>query len=149
MVGINRSMMMLAKLSPEIMAPPSPLQRGSARVMGNRPNTVDNLVKIIGSMRLAPESATASIKGMPSFMFKLILSTINMEFVTTMPNKDRTPISAGNERGVLVNANTRKTDEMAIGITNRTIAACLKELNWTTIVTRINSAETIMARRID
>lgn len=55
--------MIEARAIPEMIAPPSPRQRGSARVMGRRPRIVDNLVRMIGSRRLAPASAIASIKG--------------------------------------------------------------------------------------
>ena len=109
---------------PEMMAPPKPLQSGLDKLIGSSPNTVQSLVKMIGSNLEAPASAMASLKGIFCFRFRFILSTINIEFVTTIPNKANTPIRAGKDRGVPVSANTANTDETAKGMTISTIVAC-------------------------
>jgi hypothetical protein len=96
-----------------MIAPPRPLQSGSERVIGKSPRTVQSLVRTMGSKRLAPASATDSKNGIPCFLFKLILSIINMELVTIIPKRASTPIRAGKESGVPVSAKTKKTLEPA------------------------------------
>lgn len=103
---MKRSMMTEARASPEMIAPPKPLQRAFAIVIGNKPRMVLSLVRMIGSSLLAPASAIASFMPIPSLRLMFILSTMNMELVTTMPKRDSTPIRAGNERGVPVRAKT-------------------------------------------
>lgn len=123
--GINRSMMVEARRIPDMIAPPKPLHSGFDRVIGKSPITVQSLVRMIGSSLDAPASASASVNGMCSRRFIFILSTINMELVTTIPNSDKTPMSAGNESGVPVSANATNTLDTASGMTIRTIVACL------------------------
>ena len=62
--------MMLESKIPEMMAPPKPRHKGSARVMGSSPSTVQSLVKMIGSKRLASASAIEEIRFMPSLISK-------------------------------------------------------------------------------
>ena len=75
--------------------------------------------------------------------------TIRIEFLTTIPNKAKIPIKAGNERGVLLRAKITKTPAIDRGITNITIIAFLNELNWITIVRIISRKERIIASKIE
>lgn len=90
---------------------------------------VANVVSVIGSSLLPVASAMLLIKGILCFSFAVILSTISIEFFTTIPNRARTPMRAGNESGVEETANRIKTPEIERGITSMTIMAFLKEEN--------------------
>ena len=115
-------MIVEARSIPEIIAPPNPRHNGFDKVIGKSPKTVHNFVRTIGSSRDAPASASASANGICSCKLIFILSTINIEFVTTIPNSDKIPIRAGNDSGVPVSANATKTLDTASGITIRTMA---------------------------
>ena len=105
MTGTKKSLMRPEKRRPEIMAPPSPRHSGLVIVIGIRPRILVSDVNKIGSSRLPDASTTASCKFIPCFRLSFIFSTTTIALVTTIPNKASTPIRAGKERGVPVNAN--------------------------------------------
>lgn len=134
---------------PAIIAPPRPRQIGSERVTGTRPIMVATEVKAIASNLLDDASAIAGIRGIPIALFWTILSTIRIEFLTTIPNNAKIPISAGNDSGVLVKPKIIKTPEIDKGITNMTISARLKDANCKTIVIIIKAKDKIIATKIE
>ena len=106
-------------------------------------------VKEIGSKREAAASATDSVNSIPVSWLIKILSTIKIEFLTTIPNKARIPISAGNDSGIWAKAKMIKTPEIDKGITNMTIRALRNEWNCKTIVIMINKKDKTMACRME
>jgi len=67
-------------------------------VIGVRPKIAVKEVKAIGSSLDAAPSAIASSKLILVFWFAAILSTINIEFLTTIPKSANTPTRAGNDK---------------------------------------------------
>ena len=106
---MKKSMMVPEKSNPEMMAPPRPLQSGSVRVIGTKPMMVAKVVSAIGSSLEAEASPMDSTKLSPLLVFSTILSTIKIEFLTTIPNKAKIPIKAGKDSGVRVRANKINT----------------------------------------
>ena len=74
---------------------------------------------------------------------------MRIEFLTTIPKRASTPISAGKESGVWVSAKTIKTPEMESGITSITMMAFLKDENCRTIVIIISMNDSIIACRME
>lgn len=136
-------------IRPAMIAPPSPCQRAFDNVIGINPRMAANEVSAIGSSRLSEASTIAVWNSNPAFKFWLILSTIRIEFFTTIPKSARIPISAGNESGVWVTEKTMNTPETESGITSITISAFLKEWNCSTMVIIINMNERSIASRIE
>jgi len=90
------------KKNPEIIAPPSPRQRGSDNVIGKSPKIVVKDVRRTGSSLLPETSRIVSVISLPSAIFEFIFDTTTIAFVTTIPNRVKIPISAGNDREVPV-----------------------------------------------
>ena len=97
---MKNSIMVPENVSPAIIAPPKPLHKGSEIVIGISPAIVHKDVKAIGSNLEAAASATDSVNSMPVSWLIRILSTTKIEFLTTIPNRAKSPIRAGNERGI-------------------------------------------------
>ncbi len=117
------------KVSPAMIAPPSPRHNGSEIVIGISPMIAAKEVRAIGSSLLTAPSTTLSINFMPIFSLADILSTTNIEFFTTMPKSANSPISAGKESGVPVRPKMIKTPDMESGITSITMIAFLNDPN--------------------
>ena len=116
-------------MSPAIIAPPKPCQRGSERVIGIRPIIVVSDPNAIGSSLFDEASEIESIRFIFDFKLRFILSTKIIELLTTIPNRAKTPIKAGNESGIPKIAKIMNTPERANGITNITITAFLYDPN--------------------
>ena len=85
---------------PAMMAPPRPRQSGSESVIGISPAMVAKEVNAMASNLETDPSTIDSTNSIPLFKLTEILSTIRIEFLTTIPNKASTPIRAGNDKGV-------------------------------------------------
>ena len=142
-------MMVPEKVKPAIIAPPKPCHNGSEIVIGMSPAIVQSEVSAIGSRREAAASATDSVNSMPVSWLIKILSTIKIEFLTTIPNKARIPISAGNDSGIWAKAKMIKTPEMDNGITNITINALRNEWNCRTMVMIMSKKDKTIACKIE
>ncbi len=135
--------------SPKMTAPPKDVQVSLESVIGKIPKIVQIEVMKMASILDLPASITESMKWIPLFMFKFILSTKIIAFLTTIPNSAKIPTSPGKLKATLNIPMPTKTPIRAKGIVTKTIAAFRKELNWMTKVMIINRIATTIACKIE